>query len=232
LLPVTQQMGPMGLRIRPGGPATSPHTWFVGPTPAVSCRPRTGELAEYRNRGRRQSRLPIHGRRADWSIHGRRAHWSIRARGALGALARYARGALGALAGARATSDGSAAWRPRRGDRGGGEDPPDGPGREVERRLRIRCQALGEVDRVEAGIGGPGKLHHPLGDPDRHPVRRPPAAVAVDEPRGTLRAQLLDEPAHPGGSTGAATRTPRRASARPQGHGSGRRGAAADGRRM
>jgi len=28
----------MSQRIRPGGSATSPHTQFLGPTPAVSCR--------------------------------------------------------------------------------------------------------------------------------------------------------------------------------------------------
>src|SRR5450759_3306135 len=77
-------MGPMSLRIRPGGPATSPHTWFVGPTPAVSCRLRNRSRGGASDRGRRQSRLPVHGRRAHWSIHGRDA---------LGALARYGRDA-------------------------------------------------------------------------------------------------------------------------------------------
>src|SRR5450759_5136055 len=84
LLPVTQQIGPMSLRIRPCGSATSPHTWFVGPTPAVSCRLRNRSRGGASDRGRRQSRLPVHGRRADWSIHGRDA---------LGALARYGRDA-------------------------------------------------------------------------------------------------------------------------------------------
>jgi hypothetical protein len=55
-LPVTQQMGPMSERIRPGGPATSPHTRFVGPTPAVSCRLRNRSRGGVSDRGRRGSR--------------------------------------------------------------------------------------------------------------------------------------------------------------------------------
>ena len=39
-LPATQHLGPMRQRIRPGGLAANPQPWFVGPAPAVGCRPR------------------------------------------------------------------------------------------------------------------------------------------------------------------------------------------------
>src|SRR5450759_1384929 len=71
-------MGPMSLRIRPGGPATSPHMCFVGPMPAVSCRLRNRSRGGASGRGRRQSRPPVPGRRADWALHGRRADWRSR----------------------------------------------------------------------------------------------------------------------------------------------------------
>jgi len=52
-LPVMQRSGPMGQRIRPGGAAGGPHTWFAGPTPAVGCRLRNASRDDVWDRGRR-----------------------------------------------------------------------------------------------------------------------------------------------------------------------------------
>ena len=67
-LPVTQHSGPVRQRIRPGGLARSPDTWFVGPTPAVCCRLNNTFRRGCPDRGRRRSGLPAHGRRVDSPI--------------------------------------------------------------------------------------------------------------------------------------------------------------------
>jgi hypothetical protein len=72
------------------------------------------------------------------------------------------------------------------------EDPPDGPCRG---RPGIGLgQALGEVDGVEARVRRPGEL----GDRCPHrlvdAVRRLAAAVAVDQPRGSLGPQPVSQP--------------------------------------